>query len=322
MGITERQKDRTRGVGGSDVGKLMNVSKYGNVIDLWHDKCGTAAPFEGNVHTERGDYLEDAGLAFAVKELKFTKIRRNPERRRGPLLVHLDAQVVGELIAIEVKSANESVFYSAGWGEADNDNPNDKVPVEVFLQCQAQMLAAGNSVTYVSLICPLRSGWFHLYKVVANEQLQKEIMLAAVALWECVTNKVEPEHDGTANLETMALVKRTEGKAVALEEAGERWFKHYMELGKLASQVHAKRDVYKKKLVAHLGDATIGRLERGSLKELALSTIKGRVTRGKGKNYPDDVCESCGVGTRTGTPSVRLGERNVTKVIEAPKENS
>ena len=319
MGITERQKDRTRGVGGSDIAKLFNVSKYGNVVDLWHEKLGRKPAFEGNKHTKRGDYIEGACLEFLMDQIGSPKIRRNVERRSGPLLVHLDAQIVGEPIAAECKSATRMDTWGQAADTEAGEEANDLVPVDVMLQVQAQMAAAKNVMTWVILCSPQFEGWFHLYRVEADLELQQSIVCRATDFWEInVKCDTEPECADPPSGEVLALVERVEGKRIELTDAALEWYSQYNTLGKLSSKCHAKRDVLKNKILQEMGDCTIGQFDRGNVHELKVSAIKGRVTRGKGKKYPDEQCETCGIGTRTGAPSVRLTERSATKRIEAP----
>ena len=39
-------KERKRGVGGSDVGKVLGVSEWGTAVDVWLEKTGRTAPVE------------------------------------------------------------------------------------------------------------------------------------------------------------------------------------------------------------------------------------------------------------------------------------
>ena len=71
--IAEQEKmreSRLHVIGGSDIGAIMGLSKYGCALRVWNQKRGVKAsrPFWGNVHTERGNVLEPiAAQLFAEK---------------------------------------------------------------------------------------------------------------------------------------------------------------------------------------------------------------------------------------------------------------
>lgn len=54
--LAERQK----GIGGTDISAIIGVNKFKTPFDVWEDKTGRAPKFEGNKHTKRGQYMEDA----------------------------------------------------------------------------------------------------------------------------------------------------------------------------------------------------------------------------------------------------------------------
>ena len=56
-------EERQRYIGGSDVAAIAGLSPYRTALDVYAEKKGLAAPFEGNEFTYWGKELEDVVLA-------------------------------------------------------------------------------------------------------------------------------------------------------------------------------------------------------------------------------------------------------------------
>ena len=90
--------DRLSGLGGSDIGAILGLNPWRTPYQVFLEKIGEAAPFEGNLQTRFGSYAEE----FVAREYceqtgrqvqRFNAMLRHPT---APLIGHVDRLVVPE----------------------------------------------------------------------------------------------------------------------------------------------------------------------------------------------------------------------------------
>ncbi len=69
--------ERKRGVGGSDVGKVLGVSEWGTAVDVWLEKTGRTAPVEQTEAMWFGNEMEDAVARRYASETGVEVVRHN-----------------------------------------------------------------------------------------------------------------------------------------------------------------------------------------------------------------------------------------------------
>lgn len=69
--------ERKRGVGGSDVGKVLGVSDWGTAVDVWLEKTGRTAPAEQTEAMWFGREMEDAVARRYASETGVEVVRHN-----------------------------------------------------------------------------------------------------------------------------------------------------------------------------------------------------------------------------------------------------
>lgn len=96
-------------IGGSEAGSIIGMNPYKSAYTLWAEKTGRALPFEGNITTEVGAYLEE----FVAKKFEYETGKK--VRRENFMLVNdkypwaeanVDRMVVGEKALLEIKTTN------------------------------------------------------------------------------------------------------------------------------------------------------------------------------------------------------------------------
>jgi putative phage-type endonuclease len=111
--VAEKVIDRSRYLGGSDIGAILGVNRYRTALDVFNEKTGRQPAFEGNVHTERGTRLE----AIAAEEYR-EKTGATLIRRASPLVHsehdflggHVDRKIVGQRAIVEIKCPSLGAF--------------------------------------------------------------------------------------------------------------------------------------------------------------------------------------------------------------------
>lgn len=106
-------EERRAYIGASEIAAVMGLDKWRTPLDVYNEKLGLTAPFEGNAHTERGNELE------AIAARKFTEITGQALQRRNqpyihpdyPFIVgHIDRVFVGEKKLAEIKCPSIAAY--------------------------------------------------------------------------------------------------------------------------------------------------------------------------------------------------------------------
>lgn len=131
--LSEKQiENRAKGIGGSDAAAVLGQSRYKTPLDVYQDKLGYSEPFNGNLNTALGDYLETfimemyddkKGIELEKPDSELEMIHKDyPWMRCNLDFVSKDRSIVGEI---------KFAPFSKGWGEEGTD----EIPTEHLLQC-------------------------------------------------------------------------------------------------------------------------------------------------------------------------------------------
>jgi len=135
----EQKENRNKGIGGSDAAAVLGQSRYKTPLDIYQDKKGYSEPFNGNMNTALGDYLEDF-----IREMYADQKGLTLEKPASDLeMVHkdypwmrcnLDFMSKYRSIVGEIKYTSNA----KGWG----DEGTDEMPTEYLLQCAHNCIIA------------------------------------------------------------------------------------------------------------------------------------------------------------------------------------
>lgn len=148
-------KARQTGIGGTDIGAIIGVSKFATAVDVWQRKLGTAPDKETTEAMYWGTVLEDV-VAHEYQRRNGVKVQRVKDMLRHPehnwMLANIDRGIVcpeisgtvrwknGRLTTrklLEVKTAN--AFAASEWGEEGSD----ELPLTYNAQSQWYMGVTG-----------------------------------------------------------------------------------------------------------------------------------------------------------------------------------
>ena len=138
--LSEKQiENRSKGIGGSDAAAVLGQSRYKTPLDVYQDKMGYSEPFDGNLNTALGDYLENFIMEMYAdqQDIEFEKpdpdiemIHKDyPWMRCNLDFISRDKSIVGEI---------KCTSFSKGWG----DEGTDEIPTEYLLQCAHNCIVA------------------------------------------------------------------------------------------------------------------------------------------------------------------------------------
>ena len=178
---TEFHDRRKKGIGGSDIGKIMNVSAFGSALDVYCDKLGLTDPLEDSFPMRMGRNMEpiirqeyltqnDADMRFADSGFQMIVTKDDYYYYHPDGLLH---DVVKDE-SYAVWEAKYSQRYNV-WG----DTPED-VPLEYQYQVQWGMFVCDLPYCDLSLIIGRE---YRQFRIMRDDALIKTIKTAVNSFW-------------------------------------------------------------------------------------------------------------------------------------------
>ncbi|MEE8578372.1 MAG: YqaJ viral recombinase family protein [Hyphomicrobium sp.] len=247
--ITEEQRDsRSRGLGGSDIGPMLGLSKWKTPVQLYQEKAGLvpAEPVTGDAALF-GILLEDV-VAREFMRRTGKKVRRKNQtqvhKEHDFLLANIDRDVVGERSGLEVKTT--SAWLQQEWGEEGSDD----VPLYYLTQCAHYMEVMNYDRWYLAvLIGGQEFRWF---------QIERDVMVASNLIdrckefWQMVQDKKPPPPLTPEDLQRLYPVD--DGGTVLATDEAFGWLGKRTELVDQKKKIEGKIDVVTMLLKDFVGD--------------------------------------------------------------------
>ena len=199
----DQSRDRTKTLGGSEMGTLMGVNDYENAVDLWLTKRGLKPPkdLSGNSKVYWGN-MEEALVMDHYESLHGVKLERdgyvdglNPSY----LAANLDGFCRRDNLVIEVKTCSFMTYlkqFGEGFPVDGNDcfRQNDSEQIPASYMCQIQFYMWATKAPAAKLILKADSHIYVEYPIKRNEALINAMLAAADEFWQCVQagTKIRP----------------------------------------------------------------------------------------------------------------------------------
>lgn len=193
---------RLKGIGGSDAGAVLGVSKYKTNVELWREKTGIQKnTFTGNAATEYGKSAEAHIREMFLLDHPEYSSEYHEYRMHGNEIYHfIYATLDGELT--EKKTGRQGILEiktSTIQNPKQWDEWEDRIPNIYYAQILHQLLATG--FQFVDLRAYLR-----YYKDgelratvrdyhIERDEVQDDIttlVQAEIRFWQCVLERREP----------------------------------------------------------------------------------------------------------------------------------
>lgn len=178
--------NRNKFIGGSDIAKIMGLSRWGTPLKLWAEKTGKLpAPDLSNVEAvEMGTRLEQfVADLFAVKTGK--SVRRSPKYYQHPdypyMIAHVDRLVTGTDELLECKTC--SAFKADEW-------EGEEIPQEYILQVMWYLGITGRKIGHIAVLIGGQS--FKYKQIEFDAELFATMVEAAKEFWEHVQEDTPP----------------------------------------------------------------------------------------------------------------------------------
>lgn len=204
--------NRQKGLGGSDMAKIMGLSKWGSPYSVWLSKTGRDVTDHSSLATELGTFCEE----FVAQKYAETtgnevrKVKSIASKKYPFLLANFDRLVVkdGKIIGgLECKTCGQNVQvldlkgnYRNKWGVCNNYekqvliSESDEIDPEYYAQVQHYLAVSQLEWWDVAVLISNQS--FKVYRVYPNQDFIAEMIEAAEQFWcENVLNDIAPKKD-------------------------------------------------------------------------------------------------------------------------------
>lgn len=226
---------RHTGIGGSDAGAILGLSKYGSPLTVCMDKTGRGEEFEGNEATEVGNILEplirDHIIVPYVEErvAPITAIGEAPHVYRSTewpwMLANIDGYIDldGRRYGLEIKTGGS--YQLRDWGGMEGD----EVPDTYYAQVQHYMAVTATDSWFVFGLIGNR----RLHRIVRrNDPFIREMVTMERAVWEAVESNDPLQFPAPIGLsaEDAAIQKLTtpiddsEADLIGIEDVVDRYY--------------------------------------------------------------------------------------------------
>lgn len=189
------QRDRSKTLGGSDMGVIMGVSSYSTPVELWMEKTSRKPPkdFSKDRATQAGHEFEPIILGWY--ERAHNTVLNRFIRPDGSKIIHktpvpyivVEFDAIDEFneVVVDAKNKSSSAFY-AGFGSPDLQ----EIPKDILCQQQLYMWAANLKNACVAV--KYDSFQYIEFPLTRNDKLINEMLDAADRFWHCVQNDKAP----------------------------------------------------------------------------------------------------------------------------------
>ena len=220
----EWHKQRSTTIGGSEIGNILGLSKYGSALTVYQDKLGISEPFLGNIHTIYGNRMEPIIRDWVQDDFEATtKIELNTfeypymmhSKEHNYISANIDGLGIlgtdykfyennetgeimsipaGQLFGLEIKTASE--FLTKMW-------EGEEIPSNYYCQVQWYMYVTGLKHFMVIYLIGKEIKWKVVPRCDADIQVMKN---TAIDFWDNnVLLKVPPLPVGV-EAETKAIL--------------------------------------------------------------------------------------------------------------------
>jgi putative phage-type endonuclease len=255
--------DRSKYIGGSDIGAILGLSRFKTPLEVWMEKTGKETKKVDSLPLRFGSFAEDFvareySRATGFELIHDESIYLHPEH--AFMSAHIDRFVLevgssSPTRILECKTANP--FSSGDWGEIGSD----EVPMSYLCQCIWYMAITGIEKTDLAVL--FGNSDFRIYEVARDQGLEELVIAKATTFWnEYVLKDIPPPVQSEADCQTI-FSKGDPAKSI---EAGQ----DTLELTKRLHTLNSEIDVREEEL------SSIKQIIMSQMGEAELLTYQGR----------------------------------------------
>ena len=212
--------DRTKYIGGSDIGAILGLSQFRTPLEVWMEKTGKQMKKIDSLPLRFGSFAEEfvaseyaraTGCALTHDQSTFI------HPKYSYMSAHIDRLVLGDgaqslpTKILECKTANP--FAQSQWGEAGSD----QVPMSYLCQCVWYM--AITAIEKADLAVLFGNSDFRVYEITRDLELEELVIQRAQTFWgKNVLGDIPPPEVNEADCQSL-FSKGVVGKSVQASRA-------------------------------------------------------------------------------------------------------
>ena len=247
---------RSKYIGGSDAAAVVGMNPFSSPYSLWAEKTGKTPPFEGNLATEVGTYLEEF-IAKKFEEVTGKKVRRCNQSIFNDdypwAIANIDREIVGEDAGLEIKSTSALNLKRFKNGE---------FPEQYYVQCVHYLAITGKKRWYLAVL--IGNNDFRTFTIERDEAEIAALMSAEEAFWQKVTTNSPPEADGSkATTDAITAIYReaNDGSRTDLFGLDDKLMQYVSVTARIKELTELKEEMANA-IKAYMGESTRGESDR------------------------------------------------------------
>ena len=176
--------DRTKYIGGSDIGAILGLSKFKTPLEVWMEKTGKESKQMDSLPLRFGSFAEEFVAQEYTRSSGYCLVHDESihiHPQYSYMSAHIDRFVLGEGSArpptriLECKTA--SPFHQEQWGEQGSD----QVPMSYLCQCIWYMAITQIEVTDLAVL--FGNSDFRIYTLMRDLDLEALVLKQASHFW-------------------------------------------------------------------------------------------------------------------------------------------
>ena len=274
-------ENRRTGIGGSDIGAIMGLSKFKTAYDVYLDKTGQSEKVD-NAAMHWGTILEDV-VAKEYANVEGRKVQRVNQMLRHSehdfCVANIDRAVINPDIAkivrwkdgrlttdriLECKTANG--FKTKMWGEAGTDY----VPESYLAQVQWYMFVTHAKLADLAVLIGGQD--FRVYHIERDDALIEMMFDAANTFWTNLKNGIAPAPE-TVDAASKCWKQSNAEKTIAVDSLSAD-FDELAEINEQQKTLKQQEDAIKARIMTHMQDA-----ESATINGITVCTWKTQTSR-------------------------------------------
>ena len=258
-------RERSKYLGGSDMGAILGLSKYRSAVDVWMEKTGKLTTQQDSLPLRFGQFAEEfVAREYALATSCELAIHEAPILHPDYAYMqgHIDRFVLekdtplirddGEIQALrilECKTANP--FAQSDWGEIGTD----QVPLSYLVQCVWYMMITKIERTDLAVL--FGNADFRIYEIKKDRELEHMVLERAIDFWDNHVLKDLPP-PATSESDYKSLFHRSsQGKSIEASPETLELIKKLIEINHKIEQHETQISDIKQNIMAQLQDAEV-----------------------------------------------------------------
>ena len=256
-------QDRTKYLGGSDIGAILGLSPYKTALDVWLEKTGKHVNHIDNLPIRFGTFAEsfvasEYARAMGTTLLEYSKAISHPDH--SYLQGHIDRFITSDSSELfkadgtctashllECKTANP--FTQSQWGEAGSD----EVPMNYLAQCHWYLCMT--QLERCDLAVLFGNSEFRIYQITRDTELESTLLEAALSFWQGHVLTDSPPNAKTMGDYQKLFAKEVPGKTVEATEQTRVLIESAKEINSVIDAKEQELEQIKKVLMQEMQEA-------------------------------------------------------------------